>query len=113
MKSIEVTSSQFKKAYYNDKTQDLYIVFNNDNVYVYRDVPESVFEGIDKAESKGSYFISEIKKKSYKYEKMGKIPDVVEDITSSKTVNIDDMTGNTVRITGTTTVTSLGEKVKD
>lgn len=80
MKSIEVISSQFKKAYYNDKTQDLYIVFNNDNIYVYRDVPESVFDGIEGAESKGSYFISQVKKQPYKYEKVDSVPSVVEEV---------------------------------
>jgi hypothetical protein len=76
MKTIDVVSSQFKKAAYNDETKELFIVFNNDSIYKYSDVPVEIFEGIDSAESKGSYFIQKVKKGGFAYDKVDEISDV-------------------------------------
>lgn len=74
MKTIEVISSQFKKAVYNEETKDLYIVFTNDSIYLYKDVPQEIFDGIETATSKGSYFIQQIKKGHYAYERVSSLP---------------------------------------
>ena len=60
----QVESTLIKEISYDAATQVLTVVFvNGEDVYDYRGVPAAVYEELKKAESKGSYFVKNIKDK--------------------------------------------------
>jgi hypothetical protein len=63
-----VDSSLIKSVKYDDITEDLSLVFQNGDVYVYGDVPPPIAQGLMGARSKGKYYHRHIKPK-YKAEK--------------------------------------------
>ena len=56
-----VISSNIKSIGYNKEKKVLEIEFNSGGVYEYSNVPEDAFESLNKAQSKGKYFIKYIK----------------------------------------------------
>jgi hypothetical protein len=59
-----VESSLIGKAGYDPAARTLAIQFvNSSDVYLYRDVPPAVYDGFLAAESKGGYFVANIKGK--------------------------------------------------
>jgi len=69
MERISVNSSNVSSVGYDANSQTLEIEFNNGGVYQYSGVPESVYEGMIGAESKGKYFHANIKN-TYPYSKL-------------------------------------------
>lgn len=59
----KVESSMIDQMGYNKESKELMVQFVNGGIYSYKDVPEKVFEGLKKAESKGKYFLKKIKDK--------------------------------------------------
>jgi hypothetical protein len=56
-------------AYYDKDTKRLYVMFKHNLLYVYKDVPEAVGEGIFSAESGGKY-LNAFVKPFYPYERL-------------------------------------------
>ena len=54
-------SSNIARFRYHSETSTLEIEFSKGGVYEYFDVPETVFEGMQSAASKGQYLAQEIK----------------------------------------------------
>lgn len=67
----EVESSNIKAIGYDPFDRILKVVMKNapSVLYAYKDVPLHVFQLMDKADSKGKYFINEVKGK-YQFEKI-------------------------------------------
>ncbi len=63
MERTSVTSSNIRAVGYEVESQALEIEFNNGSVYEYSGVPENEYEGLMSADSKGTYFNSNIKNK--------------------------------------------------
>ena len=60
--AVAVESSLIKSVAYNAETRVLTVVMvKNDETYEYSDVPERIYKELMEAESKGSYFIKNIK----------------------------------------------------
>lgn len=68
-------SSQFSQYGYDAETKTLAIQFHGGAIYHYDDVPQEVFDGLCGAESKGSFFIHNIKRGQFKFEKQPKDED--------------------------------------
>lgn len=66
---IPVTSSNLESVGYDPVTATLRICFHS-GTYDYYEVPESVYNGLMSAASKGSYHAAHIKN-SYRYVKIG------------------------------------------
>lgn len=61
-------SSSLIAAYgYEPKTEQMDIRFHKGGTYRYSNVPQEVFEGFLQADSKGRYFLAEIKPNGGKY----------------------------------------------
>lgn len=58
---IPVDSSNLLQIGYDANTQELHVEFMDGGRYVYQDVPESTFDELAQADSKGSYLNREIK----------------------------------------------------
>lgn len=56
-------SSNIEGYGYDYKKKILWVAFQNNRVYKYEDVPETIFEGLSNAESKGKYVASNIRNK--------------------------------------------------
>ena len=69
MERISVNSSNVSSVGYDADSQTLEIEFNSGGVYQYSGVPESVYEGMMGADSKGKYFHANIKN-TYPYSKL-------------------------------------------
>ena len=69
MERILVNSSNVSSVGYDADSQTLEIEFNSGGVYQYSGVPESVYEGMMGADSKGKYFHANIKN-TYPYSKL-------------------------------------------
>jgi len=54
---------------YDSKTSELKITFLSGKVYIYKNVPDEVFEGLKTAGSKGQYFNALVKNK-YKFRRL-------------------------------------------
>lgn len=54
-------SSVIRTFFYDASRQELRIVFQTGRQYLYKDVPEAIFEGFKQAFSKGSYFNTHIR----------------------------------------------------
>jgi hypothetical protein len=65
----EVESSSIKTVSYDKVEQKLWIRFQNDNLYEYRDVEKSIVDGLLEADSKGLFFANNIKS-HYDFEKV-------------------------------------------
>lgn len=59
----DVQSSNIEKIGYNEEFENLYIKYKSGRVYAFEKVPKELYEGLDKAESKGSFMNSNIKNK--------------------------------------------------
>jgi hypothetical protein len=71
MKRVSVQSSNISSVGYDPNASTLEIEFHSGGVYQYYGVPGQVYEGLMKAESKGSYFYHYIKLAGYPYKKVG------------------------------------------
>lgn len=69
MKRISVNSSNLSSVEYDPVTQTLEIAFHNGGVYQYSNVPESVYNGLMSAGSKGRYHHINIKN-NYPYRRV-------------------------------------------
>lgn len=54
---------------YDPKTSELKITFLSGKVYIYKNVPEEIFQGLKTAGSKGQYFNAFVKNK-YKFKRL-------------------------------------------
>jgi hypothetical protein len=61
MELITVESSMIHAVGYDPEKHVLEVVFNTGRTYQYADVPPEVYEGLLKAESKGRYFLANIR----------------------------------------------------
>jgi hypothetical protein len=59
--SMKVVSSNIDEVSYDASSQTMTIEFNSGARYLYRDVPEGVYQRLISAASKGSYFADYIK----------------------------------------------------
>ena len=64
-----VSSSNIKAIGYDDTNAILYITFLGNRTYKYLEIPQSVYQDLMKAESKGKYFHAYIKDK-YKFNEL-------------------------------------------
>lgn len=71
MKRVAVQSSNLASVGYNPAASILEIEFRHGGVYQYYGVPGEVHEGLMNAQSKGSYFHSNVKMAGYPYIKVG------------------------------------------
>ena len=67
---IPVSSSNIAAIGYDNSSQDVYVRFLNGSLYVYRGVPEFLFEEFKTAPSHGS-FLHRNFKNVYPYERLG------------------------------------------
>ena len=59
-----VKSSLLDKVGYDPESKVLSVQMNNSSdIYLYKDVPQSIYDGLLEAESKGAYYVKEIKGK--------------------------------------------------
>ncbi|MBB4606146.1 hypothetical protein GGR59_002391 [Xanthomonas arboricola] len=63
MERTPVTSSNISSIGYDADSQILEVEFNNGSVYEYSGVPENEHVGLMSADSKGTYFNANIKKR--------------------------------------------------
>lgn len=70
MERKAVDSSNLKSVGYNETSHTLEVEFHHGGIYQYYNVPESVYLGLMKASSHGTYFDQEIKKGGYRYKKV-------------------------------------------
>ena len=68
---VTVESSMIHAVGYDAEKRIVEIVFNTGRTYQYGGVPPEVFEGLLKAESKGRYFLANIKD-AYAYWQVGR-----------------------------------------
>ena len=61
MQRTPVTSTNIAEIGYDQRSQTLEILFLNEMVYQYFDVPNQVFQGLERAGSKGQYLNQHIK----------------------------------------------------
>lgn len=66
---VSIQSSNLKSAKYDTQTEDLFVTFNNGNIYEYNKVPWNKFTKFRMAESQGKYFNENIAR-SYNYKKV-------------------------------------------
>lgn len=70
MNRTAVSSSNLRSVGYDASTKTLEVEFKDGSVYQYRDVAQSIYEGLMAAQSHGSYFDANIKKAGYRYSKI-------------------------------------------
>lgn len=56
-------SSQIKEYYYDEKKQELHLVFRNNKLYKYAPITAEEFKEFEEAESQGTYFHAKIKQR--------------------------------------------------
>lgn len=66
--SVDIESSNLKRALYDTETKSLEVEFKNGATYEYEEVPHTIFTRLRMSESQGKYFNTEISKK-FKYKK--------------------------------------------
>ena len=69
MDRIQVRSSNIRSIGYDQKTQTLEVEFLTGGVYQYFDVPRATWMGFVGADSKGKYFIAQIRE-GYRYSRV-------------------------------------------
>jgi hypothetical protein len=52
---VEVESSMIRAVRYHAKDKELEVIFNSGSIWIYSEVPKSTYQGLLKADSKGSY----------------------------------------------------------
>jgi len=67
MERTPVQSSNLASVGYDPQTATLEVEFLNGSIYQYLSVPESVYNGLINASSKGSYLDQFVKKAGYQY----------------------------------------------
>jgi hypothetical protein len=67
--NINISSSNLKSASYNTETKVLTIIFNNNGIYEYSDVPWEIFTKLRMSESQGKFFNANIARK-YTYKRI-------------------------------------------
>ena len=70
MKRIPVESSNLASVKYDPESSVLEIEFKSGEIYQYSEVPQSVYDGLMNAASKGEYFLQHIKNSGYPYSKI-------------------------------------------
>ena len=70
MERTPVQSSNLASVGYDPQTATLEVEFLNGSIYQYFSVPESVYNGLINASSKGSYLDQFVKKAGYQYRKV-------------------------------------------
>jgi hypothetical protein len=65
MEMIQVESSMIDSVGYEEATSRMVIVFTNGHVYEFHMVPKSVFDQFLQAESKGTFFMENLKFSQY------------------------------------------------
>lgn len=70
MTMVDVKSSQFDKVGYDPATRKMRILFKRNALYEYDNVDPQVYADLMSAESKGSYFINNIKKAGFAYRRL-------------------------------------------
>jgi len=63
MKMIQVSSSAMDAVGYDKERQQLFIKFKQGDIYTFCRVPESIYQGLMSANSKGGFYDSFIKDK--------------------------------------------------
>jgi len=71
MDRIYVESRMLLSVGYDRETSTLEVEFRGGGVYQYFGVPETVYDGLLSAGSKGGYFDDNIKKAGYPYARVG------------------------------------------
>ena len=61
MQMISVSSSNLAAVGYDPSDSTLVVEFKNGTTYKYRQVPQSIFDGLMRASSKGAFFNAKIK----------------------------------------------------
>lgn len=69
MNRIPVSSSNVAAVGYDPNTQTLQVEFNSGSIYQYFDVPQTIYEALISAESKGKFLNAQIKG-YYRYAKV-------------------------------------------
>jgi hypothetical protein len=67
MERTSVNSSNIASIGYDGRSQTLEVEFNSGSIYQYFQVPESLYQGLMRASSHGSYFDAYIKKGRFAY----------------------------------------------
>lgn len=70
MQRISVSSSHLLSVGYDPNTQTLEVQFTDYSVYQYFGVPQSIYNGLMRAGSHGSYFDAHVKKGGYAYRRV-------------------------------------------
>lgn len=70
MERLPVESSNLASVGYDPESAVLEIEFKSGGIYEYSGVPQSVYDGLINAESKGKYFHRYIKNSEYPYSKI-------------------------------------------
>lgn len=70
MDMLPVVSSNLSAVGYDAANQQLYVQFHSGSVYVYSNVPQTIYKSLMRAESKGSYHAAYIKH-SFPYRRIG------------------------------------------
>lgn len=69
MERVSVSSSNIRAIGYDSSTSTLEVEFTTGSIYQYHDVPQSEFDAMLNAESKGRYFSANIRN-NYPYAKL-------------------------------------------
>lgn len=70
MEMIYVESSNLRAVGYDETQQILYVEFKHGGTYRYLGVDKSIYDGLLRADSKGTYLDQMVKKAGYGYEKI-------------------------------------------
>lgn len=70
MERTPVKSSNLHSVGYDSSNQILEIEFNSGGIYQYSQVPEDIYNSLMNADSKGRYFIQNIKNAGFSYSKI-------------------------------------------
>lgn len=68
MRTLNVQSSAFHEAAYDDEKQELHVVWKNGSKGIYHDVPESIVSDLQSSNSAGAYIRVNIRDK-FRYTK--------------------------------------------
>lgn len=71
----EVESSNLRAIGYDPATRVLHVRFKNGSLYEYTNVPQTIFEGLSQAQSKGAFLNQNVvKNKEFGYRKLEPVP---------------------------------------
>ncbi len=63
MRLDTVESTMLHAVGYDPELRVLEVIFNSGSIYLYRDVPQDVYDGLMSADSKGQYFLETIRER--------------------------------------------------